>query len=393
MPIRLLNDNKLTIKVKQNTSIISTGSTGGISSISNVGGGVGVFKQRTGVIADFKTLVAGANINLSATTDTIIITSTASGSTGGGVPVITFNSYTGATDTILSGLRSDVDTVSGQTASKLNISIFNTYSGATNTTLGGLRTDINTVSGDTTQLISDVNQVELDLSNLAGNVSNNTSAISGKLETSVFNSYTGATDTILSGLRSDVDTVSGQTASKLNISEFNSYTGATNTTLGGLRTDIDTVSGQTVQNTTDIGLVSGVTTTNTTNIATNATGITANFNSITGNTANISTLSATTETKGDRTLTIVSVTGATSLVEDDNGKMFEANGTFSITVPDGLTTGWNCSITNVGTGVITIAGGATIQSRDSLVTLANQFGGATLYHRGSNNIALIGDLT
>jgi len=73
--------------------------------------------------------------------------------------------------------------------------------------------------------------------------------------------------------------------------------------------------------------------------------------------------------------------------------MFEANGTFSITVPDGLTTGWNCSITNVGTGVITIAGGATIQSRDSLVTLANQFGGATLYHRGSNNIALIGDLT
>ena len=112
MPNRLLNDNKITIRVKPNTSIISSGSTGGISSISNVGGGVGVFKQRTGVIADFKTLVAGSNINLSATTDTIIISST--GSTSGG------QAYTGASPTnVAVGALGTGAVISGRTLSQI----------------------------------------------------------------------------------------------------------------------------------------------------------------------------------------------------------------------------------------------------------------------------------
>ena len=82
---------------------------------------------------------------------------------GGGLPVATFNTYTGATSTILSGLRSDVDTVSGATASKLNTSVFNTYTGATDTTLSGLRTDvddnrtiIDTLTGDTLTVIKSI---------------------------------------------------------------------------------------------------------------------------------------------------------------------------------------------------------------------------------------------
>jgi hypothetical protein len=49
---------------------------------SNVGIGLGIFKQKTGVDLEFKTLSAGANITLVSTPSEIIISSTASGGSG-----------------------------------------------------------------------------------------------------------------------------------------------------------------------------------------------------------------------------------------------------------------------------------------------------------------------
>lgn len=98
-------------------------------------------------------------------------------------------------------------------------------------------------------------------------------------------------------------------------------------------------------------------------------------------------------TKADKAITVRSVTGATSLLEADNGKAIECDGTFTLTFPNGLSAGWQVLITNVGAGTITLAATTTLQTKDSNVLLASQYGGATAYHRGSNVFLATGDLT
>jgi hypothetical protein len=58
-----------------------------------------------------------------------------------------------------------------------------------------------------------------------------------------------------------------------------------------------------------------------------------------------------------------------------------------------MVTGYRVDIVNVGSGTITIAAETTLQSKNSAVTLANQYGGGSAYHRGSNVYLLVGDLT
>ena len=99
--------------------------------------------------------------------------------------------------------------------------------------------------------------------------------------------------------------------------------------------------------------------------------------------------------KADLDLTILTVTGSTSLVQADDGKMVEVTttGATTLTMSSGVTTGWNVTINNVGGGVITVAAEGTLQSKDSAVTIANQFEAGTCYHRGSNVFSLFGGLT
>jgi len=99
------------------------------------------------------------------------------------------------------------------------------------------------------------------------------------------------------------------------------------------------------------------------------------------------------DAKLDLDATIVSVTGTTTIDATYKGKIIEASGTFTITLPDSMDTGMRVDIVNVGTGTITIAASTTLQSKDSAVTLANQYGGGSVYHRGSDVWLLVGDLT
>ncbi len=84
---------------------------------------------------------------------------------------------------------------------------------------------------------------------------------------------------------------------------------------------------------------------------------------------------------------------AYELVAGDAGEIIEANGTFTITLPDGLDTGFQAVIINVGAGTITLAADTTLTSKNSNTDLANQYGAATVYHAGSNVWRAIGDLS
>jgi len=56
-----------------------------------------------------------------------------------------------------------------------------------------------------------------------------------------------------------------------------------------------------------------------------------------------------------------------------------------------MTTGMKLDVINVGTGVITFTATGTLQAKAN--TLADQWGGTSIYHRGSNQWVLVGDLT
>jgi hypothetical protein len=91
--------------------------------------------------------------------------------------------------------------------------------------------------------------------------------------------------------------------------------------------------------------------------------------------------------------TINTKTSTYTIVASDNNKILECNGTFTVTLPTYMATGFQVTIVNVGTGVITISATATLFSKNSNRKLASQWIGATAYHRGSDAWLLMGDLT
>jgi hypothetical protein len=93
-------------------------------------------------------------------------------------------------------------------------------------------------------------------------------------------------------------------------------------------------------------------------------------------------------------VTISSKTANYTLVAGDRSSLIQANGTFTITVPAStIPAGTRVDVVNTGTGVITFAGsGLTMQSKDSKVTIATQYSGATLFFTSTTTALLIGDL-
>lgn len=91
--------------------------------------------------------------------------------------------------------------------------------------------------------------------------------------------------------------------------------------------------------------------------------------------------------------TIMSISTSQAIDATYSDTIIEATGTITITLPNSLATGFCCDIVNVGTGVITLAASTTLQTKDSNTKLASQYGGASIYHAGSNVWRAVGDLS
>lgn len=112
------------------------------------------------------------------------------------------------------------------------------------------------------------------------------------------------------------------------------------------------------------------------------------------------TISGASSGGGSTLATIKQVTGTsyTALAADSSKILeFTASGATTITLPIGLTTGYQITIINYGgttslTKTFAAGSGATIKSRNSRLALNTQYDGATAYYRGSNVWVLIGDL-
>lgn len=203
-----------------------------------------------------------------------------SGQTDTKLATTDFNTYTGATDTRISNIEDDVDTlqsdVTGLTATKLDTTVFNSYTGTsqpildaaltgvtnlgTGTTLGGTSgrnvtiKSISAVGGVT--LVGDANNLiisgETNVSSTWGNIGGTlsdqtdlwneltgiTAETATKLDTAVFDSYTGTTETRLQGIEGDITYLSGETDNRLLINDFNTYSGATDTRIGDIEDDV-----------------------------------------------------------------------------------------------------------------------------------------------------------
>jgi hypothetical protein len=94
------------------------------------------------------------------------------------------------------------------------------------------------------------------------------------------------------------------------------------------------------------------------------------------------------------TAEISTVDEAYTLVAGDQNTLIQADGTFTITVPDAtIPAGARVDIVNIGTGVITFAGDdLTISSKDGALTVPAQYSGATLFFTSTTTALLIGDL-
>lgn len=92
-------------------------------------------------------------------------------------------------------------------------------------------------------------------------------------------------------------------------------------------------------------------------------------------------------------VTIATLSSTTTLDATYAGKTIECTGTFTITLPNSMSTGMSVTIVNVSTGVITLAASTTLSTKGSYTKLASQYGAATTYHRGSNVWVAFGDLT
>jgi hypothetical protein len=88
---------------------------------------------------------------------------------------------------------------------------------------------------------------------------------------------------------------------------------------------------------------------------------------------------------------ILSKSATYEVAAADNCKIIECSGTFTVTFPDGLDSGFQVTISNVGSGTITLAAATTLQGEGT--QLATQYTGAVVYHRGSNVWLAMGKLT
>lgn len=88
---------------------------------------------------------------------------------------------------------------------------------------------------------------------------------------------------------------------------------------------------------------------------------------------------------------VQSKSAAYALVQGDNRSVIECTGTWTLTLPDGLSVGTSVLVVNVSTGAITLSAATTLTGTGTI--LSSQYAAATVYHAGSNVWRAFGDLT
>jgi|DEB0MinimDraft_10_1074344.scaffolds.fasta_scaffold10523_4 hypothetical protein len=86
-------------------------------------------------------------------------------------------------------------------------------------------------------------------------------------------------------------------------------------------------------------------------------------------------------------------TTARTLSDSDNGKVIVCSNsaTVTVTIPTGLTAGFNCTIVQSGTGTVQIEGGATIYGVSSKTSTAGQYAALNVIPIGTDTYVLEGD--
>ena len=154
---------------------------------------------------------------------------------------------------------------------------------------------------------------------------------------------------------------------------------AANTAKTGYTETLVYANGSVVANTAKVGY---------TETLVNANGsVVANSGSVISNAAEIAT-------KTDLNIGIYTQTADYELTAGENGSVLHMNATGSVVLPDGLDTGYNQVIVNIGTGsTVSIVATTTLNSKDSGSTMATQYGAVSVYHAGSNVWYAYGDLS
>ena len=122
-------------------------------------------------------------------------------------------------------------------------------------------------------------------------------------------------------------------------------------------------------------------------------------NNITYTAGNISTTGAITGGNSDTSsisgfsANITSVSTNYPLTAADNGKIIQSTSAaaITITIPNGLPVGFNCTVVQMGAGQITFAG--TYLNRGNFTKTASQYAIVSILHMGSNNIIVSGEMS
>lgn len=104
-------------------------------------------------------------------------------------------------------------------------------------------------------------------------------------------------------------------------------------------------------------------------------------------------LSTAIVSKADKDLTFFVTGGSYTLQSTDDNKFIQVSGTSTVTLPNSLSTGFQCVIINIGTNTITLSASTTLYTADSKVTITKQYGAVTVCHKGSNIWYGFGNLT
>ena len=76
-----------------------------------------------------------------------------------------------------------------------------------------------------------------------------------------------------------------------------------------------------------------------------------------------------------------------------NESMIEVSEDITVTLPNGLPDGFKFDLMNIGTGTITLSALTTLTTKENKNKIAIQYGGASIYHAGSNVWRAVGDLS